>query len=157
MRVFRSRNWVCIALFWIALLSLEFAMGGRVPGMSAISGFRMTAHAFGADQPIISVSRNALTPALIEVHVGELVRWRAQVGEHLHLQLDAHAGAHEPIGRPGEIRAMFLTAGTHTYEVSVSGGPRPLAGSVIVRESERPMERPGFCGPVSYKDICVQP
>ena len=76
------------------------------------------AHALGTDQPIIAVSRAALVPSVIEVHEGELVRWQAPGGEHLHLRLDAHPGAHGAVVRSGEIRTMFILPGVHTHTKS---------------------------------------
>ena len=116
------------------------------------------AHARGADQPIITVSRPALVPSVIEVHVGELIRWQAPGGEHLHLRLDAHPGAHEAVVRSGEIRAMFLLPGVHTYKVFViTDGREDLAGTVIVKEAEAAVDRPFICAPVSFKEVCFGP
>ena len=116
------------------------------------------AHALGTDQPIVTVSRAALAPSVIEVHVGELIRWQAPGGEHLHLRLDAHPGAHEAVVRSGEIRAEFLLPGVHTYTVFViTDGREALAGTVIVKEAEAAVDRPFICGPVSFKEVCFQP
>jgi hypothetical protein len=113
---------------------------------------------FGSDQPVIMVSRTTLMPPRIEVHVGELIRWQAPGGEHLHLSLDAHPGAHEAVVRSGEIRALFLLPGVHTYKVSVIGdGRRVLSGTVVVREAAAPVGRPPVCAPVSFKEVCFEP
>lgn len=114
----------------------------------------LAGHAFGADQPIITVSRESLAPRVIEVHMGELIRWQAAGGEHLHLRLDARPEAHEAVVRAGEIRAVFLVSGVHTYEVVViTDGCRALAGAVIVKEAEAAVDLPRVCGPPSFREI----
>ena len=120
--------------------------------------FVFAAPARGIDQPIITVSRTALAPTVIEVHVGESIRWQAPGGEHLHLRLDAHPGAHEAVVRSGEIRAVFLLPGVHTYKVFViTDGRTALAGTVIVKEAEATVDRPFICGPVSFNEVCFEP
>ena len=127
-------------------------------GVLAVGFLLLAAQAFAADQPIITVSREALSPAVIEVHVGELIRWRAPGGEHLHLRLDAHPRAHEAVVRSGEIRGVFLLPGVHTYKVSViTDGRKVLSGTVIVKEANKVLERPLVCGPGSFKEICFEP
>lgn len=127
-------------------------------GALAVGLLLLAVETFGSDKPIITVSRDALSPGVIEVHVGEMIRWRAPGGEHLHLHLDAHPRAHEAVVRSGEIRAVFLLPGVHTYKVSViTDGRRALAGTVIVREPEKAPERPTVCGPGSSKEICFEP
>lgn len=127
-------------------------------GVLAVGFLLLAAQTFGADQPIITVSRDALSPDVIEVHVGELIRCRAPGGEHLHLRLDAHPRAHEAAVRSGEIRVMFLLPGVHTYKVLViTDGRKALAGTVIVKEAEEAVERPLVCGPGSSREICFEP
>jgi hypothetical protein len=124
----------------------------------ATAFFSLVVPAFGDDQPVIMVSPNALVPQHIEVHVGELIRWRAAGGEHLHLQLDAHPHAHEAVVRSGEIRAVFLVPGVHTYEVLViSDGRRALTGTVTVKEAQGAVDLPRTCGPGSSTEICFEP
>ena len=133
-------------------------LGVRRYGVLAIGFLLLAAPTFGADQPMITVSRDALAPDVIEVHVGELIRWKAPAGEHLHLRLDAHPGAHEAVVRSGEIKAVFLLPGVHTYEVSViTDGRKALAGTVIVKEAAAAVERPLTCGPVSFREVCFEP
>ena len=104
------------------------------------------------------LARRLPLASVIEVHVGELIRWQAPSGEHLHLGLDAHPGAHEAVVRSGEIRAVFLLPGVHTYKVFViTDGREALAGTVIVKEAEAAVDRPFICGPVSFKEVCFQP
>ena len=109
------------------------------------------------DRPVIVVSRNALAPPTIEVHAGEVIRWRAEGGEHLHLSLDSHPGAHEAVVRAGEIRAVFLLPGVHTYKVLVgTEGQKALDGTVIVRETDTGRDVPTVCAP-SFKEVCFEP
>lgn len=127
-------------------------------GLLAVGFLFLAGRTFAADQPIITVGPDALAPHRIEVHVGELIRWRAPGGEHLHLQLDAHPQAHEAVVRSGEIRAIFLLPGVHTYEVLLIGdGRRALAGTVIVKEAEAAVDLPRICDPRSFKEICFEP
>jgi len=127
----------------------------RVVGVALLI---LAAPVFGTDQPVIAVSREALAPPVIEVHVGELIRWRAAGGEHLHLRLDAHPGAHEAVVRSGEIRAVFLLPGVHTYEVFViTDGRKALAGTVVVKEAEAAGDRPPACAPGSFREVCFEP
>lgn len=138
-----SGHWVS-RVYWRGLLAVGFLfLAGRT---------------FAADQPIITVGPDALVPQRIEVHVGELIRWRAPGGEHLHLRLDTHPHAHEAVVRSGEIRAVFLLPGVHTYEVLlITDGRRALAGTVIVKEAEAAVDPPRTCGPGSFKEICFEP
>jgi hypothetical protein len=134
----------------------RFSAHGR--GVLAVGFLLLAAQTFGSDQPVITVSRDALSPGVIEVHVGEMIRWRAPGGEHLHLRLDAHPRAHAAVVRSGEIRAVFLLPGVHTYKVSViTDGQRALSGTVIVREAAKASPRPTVCGPGSSKEICFEP
>jgi plastocyanin len=131
-------------LWWINLLAVAF--------------FSLVVPAFGDDQPVVMVRPNTLVPQHIEVHVGELIRWRAAGGEHLHLQLDAHPNAHEAVVRSGEIRAVFLVPGVHTYEVLImSDGRRALTGTVTVKEAQGAVDLPRTCGPGSSTEICFEP
>ena len=82
-------------------------------GLLEIGCLSLAARTFAADQPIVLVGPHALAPQRLDVHVGELIRWRAAGGEDLHLRLDAHPGAHEAVVRSGEIRAVFLLPGVH--------------------------------------------
>lgn len=45
----------------------------------AVGFLLLAAQTFGSVQAIITVSRDALSPDVIEVQVGELIRWQAQV------------------------------------------------------------------------------
>jgi len=127
-------------------------------GLLAVGFLFLAGRTFAADQPIIMVGPDALAPQRIEVHVGELIRWRAPGGEHLHLRLDTHPHAHEAVVRSGEIRAVFLLPGVHTYEVLlIANGRKALAGTVIVKEAEAAVDLPRACGPDSFKEICFEP
>lgn len=126
-------------------------------GLLTVAVLFLAGRTFAADQPIIIVGPDALAPQRIEVHVGELIRWRAPGGEHLHLQLEAHPGAHEAVVRSGEIRAVFLLPGVHTYEVVITDGRKVLAGTVVVKDAEGAVDLPLRCGSGSFKEICVEP
>jgi len=133
-------------------------LGVHWRGVLAVGLLLLAARTFGVDQPIITVSQDALSPGVIEVHVGESIRWKALGGEHLHLRLDAHPAAHEAVVRSGEIKAVFLLPGVHNYEVSIiRDGRKALAGTVIVKEAEAAVERPLTCGPVSFREVCFEP
>lgn len=75
----------------------------------AVGFLLLAAQTFGSDQAIITVSRDALSPDVIEVHVGELIRWQAPSGEHLHLRLDP---PETESGRSGDQRARVDEVGT---------------------------------------------
>ncbi|MGH9022073.1 MAG: hypothetical protein ACRDV9_03090 [Acidimicrobiia bacterium] len=114
--------------------------------------------AFTADQPVVTVSRGGLTPDRIEVHLGEIVRWRAVKGVKIRLELDPHRDAHEVIERLEEIRAVFRRPGEHWYVASIVGhGHRNARGLVVVRESNGPASIPLVCGPASSDRICIAP
>jgi plastocyanin len=118
----------------------------------------LVATASGDDLPIVDVSRQGLTPDRIEVHVGELVRWRAVKGVRIRLEFDPHRDAHEVIERSGEIRAIFRQSGKHWYVASIVGdGHRHSRGVVIVREADQPVPSPVECGPESSPRLCFQP
>ena len=53
-------------------------------GLLEIGCLSLAARTFAADQPIILVGPHALAPQRLDVHVGELIRWRAAEGEDLH-------------------------------------------------------------------------
>ena len=113
-----------------------------------------------ADQPVVEVSRGGLAPARIEVHVGEIIRWRTTDGIRMRIEFDPHRNAHEVIERAGEIRAVFTRSGEHWYVASiVDGGHRHARGVVMVRatESERPERLYPGCAPESSDRICFAP
>jgi plastocyanin len=93
---------------------------GRLTGVGLLTAL-MVGLAFGADRPVISVSGGGLTPDRIEVHVGEIIRWRAVSGVRIRLEFDPHRDAHEVIERDEEIRAVFTRAGEHRYIASIIG------------------------------------
>lgn len=131
---------------WKGLVSLWLLMVGLV------------ATASGDDFPVIGVSRQGLVPDHIEVHVGELVRWRAAKGVRIRLEFDPHPDAHEVVERSGEIGAVFRQSGKHWYAATIVGdGHRHVRGVVIVRERDHPAPSPIECGPESSPRICFQP
>lgn len=133
-------------------------LGVHWHGVLAVGLLLLAARTFGVDQPIITVSQDALLPGVIEVHVGEVISWKALGGEHLHLRLDAHPAAHEAVVRSGEIKAVFLLPGVHNYKVSViRDGRKVLAGTVIVKEAAAAVERLLTCGPGSLREVCFEP
>lgn len=131
---------------WCFLLSFTaFALG-------AVAG----AHA--DDQPTVTVSREAVSPARLEVHVGEVVTWRAAGGGRLRIELDKHRDAHEVIERTGQIRGVFRHAGEHWYEARLAdNGHRHLRGVVVVRPSTTVPQWPETCDPGSSTRICFAP
>ncbi len=110
------------------------------------------------DRPVISVSRLGLSPDRIQVHVGEVVWWRAVEGAQIRLELDPHRDAHEVIQRAGGIRAAFRRTGEHWYIASIAGdGHQHARGVVVVHGAEGPASFPPICGPASSDLICVEP
>jgi hypothetical protein len=131
---------------WTWVVSLWLLMVGSVGA------------AFGDDLPIVDVSRQGLIPDRIEVHVGELVRWRTVKGVRIRLEFDPHRDAHEVVERSGEVRAIFRRSGEHWYAASIVGdGHHHVRGVVIVRERDHPAPSPLECGPESSPRICFQP
>ena len=113
-----------------------------------------------ADQPVVEVSRGGLEPARIEVHVGEMIRWRTKDGIRMRIEFDPHLNAHEVIKRAGEARAVFTRSGEHWYVASiVDGGYRHARGVVTVRasESDLPDRLYPACAPESSDRICFAP
>lgn len=111
--------------------------------------------AFAEDRPVIVISRSALSPERLAVHVGELVRWQAAGGGRLQIDLDRHPGAHEIVTRTGEITAIFLQAGEHSYAGSLlEDGHSHFRGTIIVRKAASPWALPPTCGKESSDRIC---
>jgi len=90
----------------------------------AISLLGVTVSAAGAvDAPVILVQADRLVPERLEVHLGEVVTWRAAGGRPLRLELDPHPSGHEVVVRAGEVRAYFRKPGEHWYKVTIVNGP----------------------------------
>lgn len=110
------------------------------------------------DEPIITISRDAMAPPRLEVHVGEVVRWRSASGERLRLEFDPHHGAHEVIVRRSEVRVVFLREGEHWYKGRIErDGTRVFRGVVAVRAANEPVDLVPNCGPESSTRLCVAP
>jgi hypothetical protein len=110
------------------------------------------------DAPVILVQAERLIPERLEVHLGEVVTWRAAGGRSLRLELDPHPSAHEVVVRAGEVRAYFRKPGEHWYTVTILNGPRKtLRGKVSVRERQIREEQPLTCGSESSERICIEP
>jgi plastocyanin len=106
------------------------------------------------DEPIVHVRNGRLDPPRLAVHVGEVVRWQAQPGQSLRLELDPHPKAHEVAERPSDVRAMFLKTGEHDYVVTVGPGGQRLRGTVAVGEPRDAWERALNCADDSARRIC---
>ena len=92
-----------------------------------------------ADRPVITVSRSGAVPPRLEVHVGEVVVWRATSGGTLRVQLDDHRGAHEVAEGVREVVGVFRRAGEHSYVARLMGdGSLPVRGVVIVGDAKDP-------------------
>jgi uncharacterized protein (DUF58 family) len=110
------------------------------------------------DAPVILVQAERLIPERLEVHVGEVVTWRAAGGRPLRLELDRHPSAHEVVVRAGEVRAYFRKLGEHWYTVTILNGPgKTLRGTVSVREGQIREKKPLICGSKSSDRICIEP
>jgi plastocyanin len=134
------------------------AWGGTWIASAALLTAFVAGSVVADDQPVISVFRLGLSPARIQVHVGEVVRWRAVEGVQIRLEFDPHRDAHEVIQRVGEIRAVFRRTGEHWYIASIVGdGHQHARGVVVVTGAEGPASFPPICGPESSDRICVDP
>lgn len=109
------------------------------------------------NRPVITISHGRASPERIEVHAGELVRWRTAGGELLRLTLDAHAAAHEVTVRAGEVRVVFREPGEHWYSAGLAlNGRGQFRGLVVVRRAEKPPRFPPVCGPDTRDVICIE-
>lgn len=126
--------------------------------MAALIVVVLAVPAWAADEPIINVSGRVATPARLEVHVGELVRWRGAGDHQVHVELDGHPHAHEAVIRTGEVRAVFLRAGEHSYRGWRVGHENEVfQGAVVVREPTAPPALPPTCSSESSERICFEP
>jgi len=139
------------------------ARGGLTcwPGMASLAvvlvGLTMSG-AGAIDAPMILVQAGRLIPERLEVHLGEVVTWRAAGGRHFRLELDPHPSGHEVVLRAGEVRAYFRKPGNHWYSVTITNGAgKPLRGIVSVREGQDKGEQLLICGPESSGRICIEP
>ena len=131
-----------LTMFWLALSLL----GVTVSAANAI------------DAPVILVQADRLVPERLEVHLGEVVTWRAPGGRPLRLELDPHPSGHEVVVRTGEVRAYFRKPGEHWYKVTIVNGPgKTLRGTVSVREGQVREEQLLICGSESSGRICIEP
>jgi hypothetical protein len=113
---------------------------------------------FSDDRPVVTISPDGVSPARLEVHVGEIVSWRSATGGRLRVELDAHPGAHEIIERRGEVRGVFRQVGQHWYAGSViDNGARSFRGVVVVHRAATPVESPDTCAQESSQRICFDP
>lgn len=119
----------------------------------------LTASGAGSsDAPVIVVHTERLIPDRLEVHLGEVVTWRAASGRHFRLELDPHPSGHEVVRRAGEVRAYFRKPGEHWYTITITNGAgKPLRGTVSVREGQSKGEPLLICGPESSGRICIEP
>ena len=108
------------------------------------------------DQPTITLSHHNLYPAIIEVHVGEIVTWRSVTGDRFELRFDLHPSAHEVITQADEVKGFFRRTGEHTYSGRLRDG-RSFSGMVRVRERDGTMEPPftDQCDP--SRTLCLMP
>lgn len=110
------------------------------------------------DEPIITINGHAPVPPRLEVHVGEVVRWRTTSGERLRLEFDAHRGTHEVIVRQSEIRVVFLREGEHWYKGRIErAGTTSFRGVVAVRAAKEAVDLWPTCAPESSTRLCVAP
>lgn len=131
-----------LTMFWLAISLL----GVTVSAAKAI------------DAPVILVQADRLVPERLEVHLGEVVTWRAPGGRPLRLELDPHPSGHEVVVRTGEVRAYFRKPGEHWYKVTIVNGPgKTLRGTVSVREGQIREEQLLICGSESSGRICIEP
>jgi len=117
---------------------------------------QLAAGSHGGDRVTVVLSHHNLSPERIEVHVGDLVTWRSERGEQIHLRFDLHPHAHEVTSRFSEVHAFFRTAGEHAYSGRIKDGRR-FHGLVLVRERDAPP----FATPEAQCDasntLCIVP
>ena len=129
----------------------------RIGAVVVCAALRFSAgpHASVADdRPVVMISGDAATPKRLEVHVGEIVSWRAVRKDRLRIELDDHPRAHEIIERHGEVRGIFRLPGEHSYIARVGDGAREARGVIVVRESLKPGSGLPDCAPESSERIC---
>ena len=108
------------------------------------------------DLPIVEIRDGRLHPAVLQVHVGEVVRWQAPPGRTIRIELDRHPTAHEAAERAGEIHAVFRKTGEHTYVVTILPSEERFRGTVRVGEGGA--WTPAFdCGDGSSGRVCFMP
>ena len=133
--------------------AMTSCFGAACLGMVLVA---LTARA--ADLPVVVVTDSGVTPARLEVHVGEVVTWRGPGSGRLRIALDDHVGAHEAAERDGEVFAVFRRTGEHRYSVRLLGrATRVMYGVVVVRETTSTPSVPDVCAPGSSARICFQP
>ena len=107
------------------------------------------------DRPVVMVSGDSAIPKTLEVHVGEIVTWRAVRRNQLRIELDDHPQAHETVVRQGEVRAVFRVPGQHSYIARIGDDPQEARGTIVVRDSQTGLEFPE-CAPESSERICFE-
>jgi hypothetical protein len=118
----------------------------------------LAARASGANEPIITLSHHNLVPQRIEVHVGEVVRWRTAGGGRVEIRLDSHPGEHHVARRDGEVRGVFLRPGEHRYTGVINRiSRRSFAGVVVVHPAQESLTLPPVCGRGSSDMLCIAP
>jgi plastocyanin len=113
--------------------------------------------AFADDAPVVRIQDRRLHPPVLEVHVGEVVRWLPAPEETIRIELDPHPTAHEVAERAGDVRAIFLKSGEHSYVVTLLRTSEQLHGTVTVRPPRGAWERSLDCADGGSTRICVMP
>ena len=122
-----------------------------------VSSLLATAPACADDVPVVQIRDGRLHPPVLEVHVGEVVRWQPPPGQAIRIALDRHPTAHETAERAGDVHAIFRKTGEHTYVVTILPAGQRLRGTVRVGDGggARP---PAFaCGDGSSDRVCFMP
>lgn len=115
-----------------------------------------TSSAYADDRPVVIVSAQGVTPARLEVHVGEIVSWRSADNRRLRIELDDHPSAHEIVEREGQVRGIFRKTGEHSYVARPSDGLRHSRGLIVVKQSSEPSAGFPECAPESSERICFE-
>lgn len=114
--------------------------------------------ATGDDRPVVLISRDGVVPRRLEVHVGEVVSWRAVPGGRLRLELDRHPTAHEVVERRDEVHGVFRKPGEHWYVGRLlDDGDTEFSGVIVVGAEREPFMLPPQCSPESSDRICITP
>ena len=124
--------------------------------IAVLAAVLATSSAYADDRPVVIISAQGVTPARLEVHVGEIVSWRSAENRRLRIELDDHPSAHEIVEREGQVRGIFRTTGEHSYVARHGDGVRDSRGVIIVRQSSQPTHGFPECAPESSERICFE-
>lgn len=124
--------------------------------IAVLAAVLATSLVYADDRPVVIVSAQGVTPARLEVHVGEIVSWRSADNRRLRIELDDHPSAHEIVEREGQVRGIFRKTGEHSYVARPGDGLRDSRGLIVVKQSSQPPAGFPECAPESSERICFE-